>query len=413
VLVKYRNTIIASLGVALEYYDFLIYGLLGVYLTDVFFLEGQFSSLRYFSVFSLGYIFMPLGGLVFGLISDKYGRIKAFSFLLLMMALSTIVMGLMPTGGTIAVILIIAARIIQGIAFGGELPNALTLVYESSRRDAMHTGIISSSYAAGNILALLVMYLISKTLNHEQIISFGWRIPFLFGGILSVISYMLRRRLLETPEFSIIKNEVKKKEWLAPLKALLKFSKFRLLLAMVLSIGTRAMTVFFIYLPTYLTHYSKYEANTLYLAMTGALGFSLIIAPMLGKFADICGKKKFIAGFAIILVTSMPYLSKNLDGSIRGLFMFVALYQLCLTAIYVSGMTLISSLFPTEYRNTGLSFCCGISYAISGVLPVIVAGFLDSGRNGALSYFFWFVSFVIIMSIMTLGIFNKEVANDR
>jgi MFS family permease len=306
-LSKYRNTMIASLGVALEYYDFLIYGLLGVYLTDVFFHEGQFRSLRYFSVFSLGYIFMPLGGLVFGLISDKYGRTKAFSFLLLMMALSTIVMGLLPTGGTIAVILIIAARIIQGIAFGGELPNAITLVYESSRRDAMHTGIISSSYAAGNILALLVMYLISVTLTHKQIVSFGWRIPFLFGGILSLISYMLRRQLLETSEYNLVKNQVTKKEWFAPLKALFKFSKLSLTLGLLLSVGTRAMIVFFIYLPTYLKQFFKYEPNILYLAMTGALVFSLIIGPTIGKISNICGKKKFIFGVATILIAIMPY----------------------------------------------------------------------------------------------------------
>ncbi|PCH55749.1 MAG: MFS transporter, partial [Legionellales bacterium] len=217
-----KVTFLTSIGAGLEYYDFVIYGMMAPYLSSLFFVSGDASSqlIKTFAIFAVGYLFRPLGGIFFGLLADRFGRKKSFLTVMLIMASATFGIGLLPTYSSIggmAVVLLIICRILQGISFGAEIPGAITIVSEfNAKNKGIHCGLVISSTAIGSTLAALVLYLLSSNLDKDIMAAWGWRIPFLLGGLLAVVSYVMRSKLRETPEFT--RNVIKHQSMLAPLK---------------------------------------------------------------------------------------------------------------------------------------------------------------------------------------------------
>lgn len=410
-ITKYKNTILASLGVAFEYYDFIIYALMGVYLSDIFFQGNPSSnSFYYFSVFSLGYLIRPLGGIVFGLISDKYGRKKSFSILIFGMAISTFTIGILPTGKEwlpVSIFFLVAARLLQGFSLGGELPNALLLVHETNARNPIHSGILTSSATAGNILALLVMYALSYFLVLDEIIKWGWRLPFFLGGSLAIICYFLRKNLKETDEFLAIKDEVENRIISYPLKDIFRKDFKKIFFAMLLSGSVGSLIVVFFYLPTYLNQYYGYQVKDVSYYMTIALVFSLLLGPVVGFIASKIDKKKIIIFAAIITLLLGKFVFQLLaSGSTSGLIAFILLYELVTTILYVTNLAFLADLFDVKVRGTAVSFCYNTGSALASLIPALLAFLVKTGSDQSILLFFVCVVALLIITSATF-LWNK------
>jgi|GEM_PF-606004 len=416
---KYKNTIIASLGVGVEYYDFIVYGLMGMYLSDIFFQTNEFTNkFYYFSIFALGYVCMPLGAIISGLISDKYGRRKTFSFLILLMAIATFVVGILPVDKewlVFSVVILVMARMVQGMALGGELPNAVTVIYESSNKDPVHSSMISSSAVFSNILALFVLYCLSKLLSNEEILSWGWRIPFLIGAAFSLTCYFLRKNLAETGEYISVRNRVLNQGFFNPLKLLIASGVYKLLIAIMISIATRTLIVIYIYIPTYIKQVFSYPADQIYSATIIALVFSLCFAPFVGVIIKKIGAKKtmFFAAALLLLSSYLMFKLFSLENHLA-LIAALLLYQLFHTSIYVSSLILVSGLFRTEVRNTALSVSYSLGYVVAGAIPAILSSLVENTGNSQ-SILLWFVSVVSTLAItgaLLCNYYDKKASHD-
>lgn len=410
---RYKNTILASLGVGFEYYDFIIYALMGVYLGDIFFQGDPASNdFYYFSIFSIGYLFRPLGGVVFGLISDKYGRKKSFSLLILAMAIATFTIGLLPTNKdflALSVLILILARILQGVALGGELPNALVLVHESNRNNSVHSGIITSSATAGNILALLVLFLLSKFLVKDEIVKWGWRIPFLFGGVLAAGCYFLRKNIHETNEFLKIKSEVSKQVFSYPLKLIISKNLYKVVFAVIFTSGVCSFIAMFFYIPTYISTYYKYEIKEVSYLMTCALIFSLIIAPAIGFVSGRIGKNKVVIATSMAVILFGRLVFGLLDsGTFYSLMMFMFFYELVTTIFYVVNLSLLADLFDVKIRGTAISFSYNVGTALASLSPALITFLIKSGNDKSiLVSFFTFVGGMMLISFVSFMMIVK------
>ena len=284
---KKQNNWIAALGVGVEYYDFIIYGLMGTYLSDLFF-QGDSSSNRfyYFAIFSLGYIARPFGGTVFGLVSDRYGRKRAFSMMMLISTCATLLIGLLPTENqwlSYSVFLLISARILQGIAIAGELPNASTMLHETNDKDPMQQSFILIAATCGNLLALFLLSVVSNILSKTQMIDWGWRIPFVVGAVFGGICFYIRRGLKESDEYLSVKEEVLAENFLYPLKELVTKKPVILIFSILLSFCMANFILLFFYMPTYLSKFFSYKSPEVYGFMTICLIFSAVISLFLGR----------------------------------------------------------------------------------------------------------------------------------
>lgn len=203
-----RVTLITSVGSALEYYDFITYILLASYLSQVFFPESDpiAGSLETLAVFAIAYIARPVGGLIFGHFGDKFGRKKVFLASILLMAASTFAIGLLPSYhaiGVLGAILLVVLRTIQGLSQGAELPGAITFIAEHASRTkrGSQLGLMMFGVALGAMLSTLVNLILHYNLDTAQFITWGWRIPFLIGGVLAIVGFYLRRSIPESPIF--------------------------------------------------------------------------------------------------------------------------------------------------------------------------------------------------------------------
>lgn len=205
---SYKLIVLASLGAGLEWFDFAIYLLLASVISYNFFPHGDsvIALMNTFATFALGYLARPIGGIIFGHIGDKFGRKPAFTLSVFLMACTTLLIGLTPSYAHIgiwATALLVLFRLLQGFSVGGEISSAtvFTLEHFKARKPGLAVGIIFMSLTFGNALAGCFIYVLNHFLTQQQLFSWGWRIPFVFGFALGIVSYWVRKACFETPDF--------------------------------------------------------------------------------------------------------------------------------------------------------------------------------------------------------------------
>lgn len=202
----------AAVGTAFEGYDYFVFGALSVILAQVFFPPGDPAAAFVFTLltFAIGFVSRPLGALVFGRLGDRHGRKGAFMGTLLLMGAATVAIGLLPTygqAGPLATALLVACRLIQGLALGGEYGGAVIYVAEHApaRARGLHASWIQTTGAVGLVLALGVVFAVRQALGEAAFAAWGWRLPFLFAGVLLGLTVWLRGKLDESPVFADMK----------------------------------------------------------------------------------------------------------------------------------------------------------------------------------------------------------------
>lgn len=376
---SYYTTFISSFGAAIEYYSFITYIMLSNYLGVLFFPKSDphIRMLNALLLFAIGYAVTPISAVIFSFFADRTGRKKTMLTALMLMAIATFLMGLVPSYqaiGISATIIFFILRILQGLAQGAELPSAITFISEHAKdkQQGRFCGFLFFAIGTGALLSALVNYIITSVLSEQAMYAYGFRIPFLLAGVLGIIGYKIRKNTCETPFFL-----AQKKATLAsiPIITVIKKHFPKILIGFGLVWSGAVLVNFGLFLPSFLQMHFGYLPKDTYLATTLAffLDFLLIF---LGSIADkITFRRLYLIGIVINMFAIYPVFLLLKFKGLGVLFIFVQLYHLlilCLAACYPAMLT---RLFPTNVRFSGVSLSYLSAYSIAGFVPLIINSF--------------------------------------
>ncbi len=387
-----KTLTLASLGGALEFYDFVIFVFFATTMGTLFFppdMPGWLKLVQTFGIFAAGYLARPLGGILMAHFGDLSGRKRMFMLSILLMAIPTLLMGLLPTYaevGVLAPILLLLLRIMQGAAIGGEAPGAWVFVSEHvpPRHRTLACGALSAGLCSGILLGSLVARAMNAAFDEAQMLAWAWRLPFIVGGVFGLLAMYVRRQLHETPVFT----EMQQRKSLAaelPLKTVLRGHAGAVLLAMLLTwLLTAAVVVVLLMMPTLLQGHGVSRADALSgntLAITATI-VSNIIA---GLLADRFGKGPVLVLWSLLLgISGWLFYSSVLAGAYSP-----ALYVLAGVAVGITALvpSIAVDGFPAQVRFSGLSFSYNVAYAIAGGLtPVLLSLALKDNPAAPMHY---------------------------
>ncbi len=390
----YRTLALAALGGALEFYDFVVFVFFTKALSAVFFppqMSEWLRQLQTFGIFAAGYLARPIGGIVIAHFGDLLGRKKMFTLSILLMAVPTLGMGLLPTYATVgalAPIALLSLRILQGAAIGGEVPGAWVFVSEHvpERHTGFAVGTLTAGLTAGILLGSLVATGVNTALSPAEVSAFGWRYPFLIGGGFGLLAVYLRRFLEETPVFREMHAARALSEEL-PLKTIVRGHFPAVLLAMALTwVLSAAIVVVILFTPTYLQTVFKVAPKVSLQANSLAIVGLTCGCVLFGYLADRVGSKWALSlgSLALLGVSSYFYYSLPLSGS--ALFAAYSVTGFFVGSIGVVPYVLVRA-FPAKIRFSGLSFSYNVAYAIfGGLTPVVLTLWLKSDQLAPAHY---------------------------
>lgn len=382
----YRTLCLAALGGALEFYDFVVYVFFAVAIGTLFFpptMPGWLSQLQTFGIFAAGYLARPLGGIVIAHFGDLLGRKRMFTLSILLMAVPTLAMGLLPTYATIGIgapLLLLAMRILQGAAIGGEVPGAWVFVSEHvpTHRTGLAVGTLTAGLTAGILLGSLVATAINKLFSPEEVLAYAWRIPFLLGGAFGLLAIYLRRFLEETPVFQALHARKALAEGL-PLKSILRAHLGAVALSMLMTwVLSAAVVVVILFTPTYLQTQFEVPPALALEANSVAIVTLTIGCVLFGAAADRFGSKWTLAVGSLGLLGSSYAFYVGLPAAPASLVTSYALVGFFVGTVGAIPFVLVRA-FPPALRFTGLSFSYNVAYAIfGGLTPVLLTVWLKS-----------------------------------
>jgi MFS family permease len=377
----YRTLLLAALGGALEFYDFIIFVFFAVVIGKLFFppdMPEWLRQLQTFSIFAAGYLARPLGGIVMAHFGDLFGRKRMFMLSIFLMAVPTLAIGLLPTYAIIGVwapLLLLVLRVLQGAAIGGEVPGAWVFVAEhvQARHVGFACGTLTAGLTGGILLGSLVASAVNKFYLPAEILAEGWRVPFILGGLFGLLAVWLRQWLNETPVF----REMQAAQALAdemPLKTVVREHRSAVVLVMALTwLLSAAIVVMILMTPTLVQKLYAIPPATALAASSIATLCLTLGCIVFGALADRLGPGPVLVFGCIAL------------GSVSLLFyqqMAVApqnineLYALCGFFVGVIGVVpgVAVRAFPAAVRFSGLSFSYNVAYAIfGGLTPIFVS----------------------------------------
>jgi MFS family permease len=387
----WRIVLLASLGGTLEFYDFVIFGVFARDIAAAVFPANDpiVSLILSFATFAVGYLARPIGGIVLSHYGDRHGRRAVFLWSVFIMSGATLGMGLVPTyasWGVAASILMVTLRLIQGFCLGGELPGALTYVVETAPRIAPFVcGVVFACVTVGVAVATGVSLSVRTYMDPALIPTYGWRIAFILGGLGGVLSFVLRRSLEESPEFERMRSLAARQ----PFSELLKTHFPQVAAGCALLAGTACFNgLFFSHLPAYLSAVLKYDPRDAVLSQTIGVIASSIGILATGWIGDRVPPRYLLrTGVGLLLVFAFAFYSALETRSMN-------LTLICVLGGLAAGLTngsfavLLTDLFPTRVRFTGVALVFNVSFTIfSGTAPLIATTLIsETGRATSPAY---------------------------
>jgi MFS transporter, MHS family, proline/betaine transporter len=383
----WRIVLLASLGGTLEFYDFVIFGIFAKDIADAIFPNTSpiVSLMASFAAFATGYLARPIGGIVLSHYGDRHGRRRVFLWSLFVMSGATIGMGLVPSyarWGAAASLLMVALRLIQGFCLGGELPGALTYVVETAPDVApLVCGVVFACVTSGVAVATGVSLLVRSLLAPASVPIYGWRIAFVLGGLGGVLSFLLRRSLEESPEFSRMRSLALRQ----PFRELLRTHAINVLVGCAVLAATACFTgLFFSHLPAYLAAVLHYDPRQAVRAQTvGVLAHAAGIL-FVGWIGDRLPPRVLLrTGAVLLLALSYPFYHA-LETRAVDLTLVLVLGGLCGGLINGSFAVLLTDLFPTRIRFSGVALSFNIAFTLfSGMAPLVATTLIRATGNPA------------------------------
>ncbi len=401
----FRTLALAALGGALEFYDFIIFVFFAVVIGKLFFpadMPDWLRQLQTFGIFAAGYLARPLGGIVMAHFGDLLGRKRMFTLSIFLMSVPTLAIGLMPTYASIGIwapILLLALRVMQGAAIGGEVPGAWVFVSEHvpARHVGFACGTLTAGLTGGILLGSLVATAVNRAYSPEALLSEGWRVPFIIGGIFGFISVWLRQWLHETPVF----QEMQARQALAnelPLKQVIRAHKPAIVETMLMTwLLSAAIVVMILMTPTLVQKLYAIPATAALQANSIATLFLSLGCVVFGALADRYGAGRVLmVGCAMLGISAMVFY-QQMAVAPQNIDILYAVTGFCVGVIGVVPSTAVRA-FPPEVRFSGLSFSYNVAYAVfGGLTPIMVSMMLPLDRMAPAHY-------VLALSLVGIGI---------
>ena len=399
---RIKSIFSGSVGNMVEWYDWYVYAAFSLYFAKAFFPKGDTTAqlLNTAAIFAVGFLMRPIGGWLMGLYADRKGRKAALMASVLLMCFGSLVIALSPGYETIGVwapILLVFARLLQGLSVGGEYGTSATYLSEMATKE--RRGFFSSfqyvTLISGQLIALGVLIVLQQTLTEEQLYSWGWRVPFVIGALCAVVALYLRRGMEETESFK--KTRVKPKE--SAMRTLLRHPKELMTVVGLTMGGTLAFY-------TYTTYLQKYLVNTVGMSISDSTTISaatlflfMCIQPLVGALSDKIGRRPILIAFGVLgTLFTVPILT-----TLHTITTWWGAFFLIMAAlIIVSGYTSINAvvkaeLFPTEIRALGVGLPYALTVSIFGGTAEYIALWFKSA--GMETGYYWYVTACIACSL--------------
>jgi metabolite-proton symporter len=392
----------ASSGNLVEWYDFYAYAFTSIYFASAFFPSGDATSqlLATAGIFAVGFFMRPLGGWLFGWMADTHGRRTSMVISVLMMCAGSLMIAIMPTYasiGAMAPVLLLVARLTQGLSVGGEYGTAATYMSEVASKG--NRGFYSSfqyvTLIGGQLLALLVLAVLQMLLTTEELKAWGWRIPFVIGAMAAIVAMYLRRSLAETAS-----EEAMHSKEAGSVVNLLRHHPRAVLIVLAFTMGGS------LYFYTFTTYMQKYLVNTAHMdakivtfVMTVVLVVYMFLQPAFGALSDRIGRRNNMILFtALGALAAVPLLVALGDVSNPYMAFFLVLIALAIASFYTSISGVVKAeLFPTQVRALGVGLTYAVANALFGGTAEYVALWLKS--SGQEQWFAWYVAGMVAIGL--------------
>lgn len=408
---------IVTMGSILETYDFSLYGYYAQTLAQLFFPQSNkaFALLLTFTVFAVGFITRPLGAAIFGSIGDKYGRKSSLLISIMLMAIPTAAIGILPTYAQIglgAPILLMICRLLQGVAVGAEFTGTMVYMVESApgKLRAFYGSLCICSGYIAMLLTAFMVNIFSTWDSSSQMAIQVWRIPFLFSVFLGVVGLCIRSRLPETAAFKTIQEG--KAVAPNPLLKTLTCMPARLLLSIgVIIVHSIGFYLLFVYLNSYLQNYYHLSLSRISLMNMVAITIAIIAVPIIGLIAERTDKRNLIIiGTMGLILFSLPLFKLIETAHIAAFITMQASLTLLLCLVSAVLPAFLTELFPVELRSTGMALAYNLSGVIfGGTTPLTLYFFLK--KTEQLNFPAWYLMLsagVSLVSVLAISYADKR-----
>ena len=397
----YKTLTLAALGGALEFYDFIIFVFFAAVVGELFFpadIPEWLRQVQTFGIFAAGYLARPLGGIIMAHFGDLVGRKKMFTLSILLMAVPTLAIGLLPTYasmGILAPLLLLLMRVLQGAAIGGEVPGAWVFVAEHvpARRIGIACGTLTAGLTVGILLGSVVATIVNTSMTQQAVHDWGWRIPFLFGCLIVPFIFILRRKLEETQEFTARRHHLAMRQVFATLLA-----NWQVVIAgmMMVAMTTTAFYLITVYAPTF-------GKKVLMLSASDSLLVTLLVAisnffwlPVGGALSDRFGRRSVLIAMTLLaLATAWPALTMLANAPSFLMMLSVLLWLSFIYGMYNGAMIpALTEIMPAEVRVAGFSLAYSLATAVfGGFTPVISTALIEyTGDKASPGYWMSFAA---------------------
>jgi MFS transporter, MHS family, shikimate and dehydroshikimate transport protein len=407
-----RAALASLVGTAVEWYDYFIFGTASALVFGELFFPNEedpiIGTLSAFAVFGVGFFARPFGGVLFGHFGDRFGRKSALITTLMLMGVSTFLIGLLPTTAQIGIwapILLVVLRLLQGAGVGGEWGGAalVAVEYAPEGKRGAYGSFPQIGNAVGLVMSTSIFAAVSQ-LPDDQLLSWGWRIPFLLSAVLIAVGLFIRFRLTETPTFQAAQRQLeeqaagpKEKERL-PLTEL--FARFRrpLLLAMGMRFGEAVFGYIILTIGlTFATNYTDIPRTDVLVASTIAAAFAIYTYYFFGKLSDRIGRRAvFIIGSVVGIVVTFPFFwILDADAILLMYVIYTVAYAIGVGAVYGVEPAFFSELFGTKVRYTGVSLAAQIPSILIGLWPMAATALLAATDGDP-----WPIALITVVAIV-------------
>jgi len=393
----------ASSGNLVEWFDFYVYAFCAIYFAPAFFPSDNptVQLVNTAGVFAAGFLMRPIGGWIFGRVADRHGRKNSMMISVLMMCAGSLVIAFLPTYKDIGVwapVLLLFARLLQGLSVGGEYGTTATYMSEVALKG--QRGFFASfqyvTLIGGQLLAVSLVVILQQFLNEEELRAYGWRIPFVVGAVAALISLFLRRSLKETSS-----KEMRENKDAGSIAALFRDHKAAFITVLGYTAGgSLIFYTFTTYMQKYLVNTAGLHAKTASYIMTGALFLYMCMQPLFGMLADKIGRRSsmlWFGGLGALCTVPILLTLKSISSP------FLAFVLITLALAIVSFYTSISGLvkaemFPPEVRALGVGLAYAVANAVFGGSAEYVA--LSLKAQGMENAFYWYVTVMMVVAFL-------------
>jgi MHS family alpha-ketoglutarate permease-like MFS transporter len=402
---RIKAIFVGSMGNLVEWYDFYAYTAFALYFAPSFFPSDDpvVQQLNAATLFAAGFIVRPLGGWFFGHLADRHGRRLSLMVSVGLMCAGSLIIAVTPTYASIglaAPALLAAARVIEGLSLGGEYGASATYLTEIA--DAEHRGFYSSfqyvTLIGGQLCAILVLLLLQNVfLTHDQLVEWGWRIPFVIGAMLAIVTALMRRDMHETDSY---KQAIKTQPRVNSLRVLLQYPREVAIVVGLTAGGTAAFYTFTTYMQTFVRQTAGFSHIVTTYVIAGSLIFALILQPLYGALSDKIGRKPLLVFFGIagsVLTVPILMILSHTQSPL------MACLLICVAWVFTAGYTSINAvvkaeLFPTNIRATGVAVPYAVTVSVfGGTAPAIALAFKQQGHE---EWFYYYLAGVIFISLL-------------